>query len=199
MAKINTINYQTVAAWNGSQDLFVVEQPDGTKVATADQVKQFVLGDMDDVPTQNSEKPVKSGGVYTALGTKQDTLTFDDAPIENSTKPVKSGGIFTAIANAVSTINQILTFTHFVQVPFTTGVLDSIMTAFDNNTIPVDIYGITLGMVKGEAGSQRVVFIAQNQRLSTNSTRFAAVYFGAYTAPRFCQKQDGSAWTDVAL
>lgn len=42
MAKINTLNYQTVAAWNGSQDLFVVEQPDGTKVATPAMFKQFI-------------------------------------------------------------------------------------------------------------------------------------------------------------
>lgn len=42
MAKINTLNYQTVAAWNGSQDLFIVEQPDGTKVATPAMVKQFI-------------------------------------------------------------------------------------------------------------------------------------------------------------
>ena len=42
MAKINTLNYQTVASWNGSQDLFVVEQPDGTKVATPALLKQFM-------------------------------------------------------------------------------------------------------------------------------------------------------------
>lgn len=42
MAKINTLNYQTVASWNGSQDLFLVEQPDGTKVATPAMVKQFI-------------------------------------------------------------------------------------------------------------------------------------------------------------
>lgn len=42
MAKINTTNYQPITAWNGTQDLFVVEQPDGTKVATPEQVKQYV-------------------------------------------------------------------------------------------------------------------------------------------------------------
>lgn len=42
MAKINTTNYQPVMAWNGTQDLLVVEQPDGTKVATPEQVKQFM-------------------------------------------------------------------------------------------------------------------------------------------------------------
>ena len=42
MPKISVDNYDTVASWNGSQDLFVVEQPDGTKVATPNMVKQFI-------------------------------------------------------------------------------------------------------------------------------------------------------------
>ena len=103
------------------------------------------------------------------------------------------------VAAQLGVLGNILSFTHFVQIPFTTSVLDSIKAAFENNTIPVDIYGITLGMVRGGAGSQRVIFIAQNQKLSTTQTRYAAIYFGAYTAPRFLQKQDGTDWTDVAL
>lgn len=42
MPRISTDNYDTVASWNGSQDLFIVEQPDGTKVATPAMVKQFM-------------------------------------------------------------------------------------------------------------------------------------------------------------
>lgn len=42
MPRISTENYDTVASWNGSQDLFIVEQPDGTKVATPAMVKQFI-------------------------------------------------------------------------------------------------------------------------------------------------------------
>ena len=42
MAKINTTNYQPVTAWNGTQDLLIVEQLDGTKVATPAQLKQFM-------------------------------------------------------------------------------------------------------------------------------------------------------------
>lgn len=42
MPRISTDNYDTVASWNGSQDLFVVEQPDGTKVATPAMLKQFI-------------------------------------------------------------------------------------------------------------------------------------------------------------
>lgn len=50
MPRISTDNYDTVASWNGSQDLFVVEQPDGTKVATPAMVKQYVLGNsIDDI------------------------------------------------------------------------------------------------------------------------------------------------------
>lgn len=67
MPRISTDNYDTVTSWNGSQDLFIVEQPDGTKVATPEQVKQYVLNNMDEVPTEDSDKPVKSGGVFSAI------------------------------------------------------------------------------------------------------------------------------------
>lgn len=58
----------------------------------------------DNSPTQNSVNPVKSGGVYTALAGKQDTLTIDSTPTQNSTNPVQSGGVYTAIANATPNI-----------------------------------------------------------------------------------------------
>lgn len=42
----------------------------------------------------------------TAVSAKQDTLTFDNAPTVNSNNPVKSGGVYTAIQNAKTTIVQ---------------------------------------------------------------------------------------------
>ena len=105
MAKINTLNYQTVAAWNGSQDLFVVEQPDGTKVATPNLLKQFIeagdfeaTGEVKDGHGNILKDMAKSADVNTALAGKQDTLTFDNAPTANSNNPVKSGGVYSAIA-----------------------------------------------------------------------------------------------------
>lgn len=93
MPKINIDNYDTVASWNGSQDLFVVEQPDGTKVATPAMVKQFIeAGDFE------ATGEVKDGHGNKLAG-KQDTLTFDNAPTEDSDNPVKSGGIFSALAD----------------------------------------------------------------------------------------------------
>lgn len=35
---------------------------------------------MDSTPTENSNRPVRSGGIYTALAGKQPTLTFDIIP-----------------------------------------------------------------------------------------------------------------------
>lgn len=108
MAKINTLNYQTVAAWNGSQDLLIVEQPDGTKVATPAMVKQFieagdfeVTGEIADGHGNKLKDMAKSADVDDALADKQDTLTFDNVPTENSNNPVKGGGIFSTIANKI--------------------------------------------------------------------------------------------------
>ena len=56
----------------------------------------------DNEPTQNSDNPVKSRGIYSALQQKQDTLTFDNAPTQNSDNPVKSKGIYQAIQDAIS-------------------------------------------------------------------------------------------------
>ena len=43
-----------------------------------------------------------SAQVDTLLNTKQNTLTFDNAPTQSSNNPVKSGGIYNAIADAVA-------------------------------------------------------------------------------------------------
>lgn len=53
--------------------------------------------DADATPTEGSNKPVTSNGVYEGLQTKQDGLTFDNTPIEGSSNPVKSGGVYTAL------------------------------------------------------------------------------------------------------
>lgn len=59
----------------------------------------------DNSPTQNSDNPVKSGGVYTALQGKQDTLTFDNTPTASSNNPVKSGGVYDAVGKWTSAVS----------------------------------------------------------------------------------------------
>ena len=56
---------------------------------------------MDTEPTAGSTKPVTSGGIKTALDTKQDILTFDDVPTSGSSNPVKSSGIYDAFEKEI--------------------------------------------------------------------------------------------------
>lgn len=67
-----------------------------TDAATHQQAHQL-SGVLDDAPTEDSVKAVKSGGVFDALAGKQPTLTFDDEPTDGSTNPVKSNGIYDAM------------------------------------------------------------------------------------------------------
>ena len=66
-------------------------------------IMQIVEDNSDTTPTENSDAPIKSGGVFTALGTKQDTLTFDAAPTAESTNPVTSGGLYNTIGDLTQT------------------------------------------------------------------------------------------------
>ena len=85
-----------------------------SEIATLLDTKQDNLA-FDNAPTANSNNPVKSSGIKTALDNlttivngKQATLTFDNTPTASSNNPVKSGGIKTAI-DAVSPANAIIT------------------------------------------------------------------------------------------
>ena len=48
----------------------------------------------DTTPTENSQNPVQSGGIFAALAGKQDKLTFDLQPTRYSTNPVVSGALY---------------------------------------------------------------------------------------------------------
>lgn len=128
MPKVNTFNYDTIASWNGSQDLFVVEQPDGTKVATPNMVKQFVLNSMDEVPTQDSPNPVKSGGIFSTMAVPRvDTANrrmyleggaafngnIDSSPTAGSNNAVASGGTKSYVDTAIAGIDDKIAFKTF--------------------------------------------------------------------------------------
>lgn len=48
----------------------------------------------DTTPTASSTNPVTSGGIRTALNTKQDSLSWDTAPTSGGTNPMTSGAIY---------------------------------------------------------------------------------------------------------
>ncbi len=55
----------------------------------------------DNAPVNDSDNPVTSGGIYSALSEKQDELTFDDSPTIGSDNPVTSKGILAALNKKV--------------------------------------------------------------------------------------------------
>lgn len=59
----------------------------------------ITLADVDSALSGTSVNPVQNRAIKDALDGKQDTLTFDTEPILGSPRPVKSGGIYTAIQN----------------------------------------------------------------------------------------------------
>ena len=65
----------------------------------------------DATPTADSANPVTSGGVFTALDGKQDALTFDTEPTEDSDNPVTSGGVFAALPTSSQAVSSSLALT----------------------------------------------------------------------------------------
>lgn len=63
---------------------------------------------IDPNPTEDSTNAVSSGGVYSALSNKQDTLTFDNTPTQDSTNPVTSGGLFNVLGDIQTALTAIL-------------------------------------------------------------------------------------------
>jgi hypothetical protein len=193
MAKINTLNYQTVSVWDGSTDLFIVEQADGTKVATPAQVKQFIeagdfeaTGEVKDGHGNILKNMAKSADVDAEIGDLSQTGLTGDSVAEQ----------LNTVGDLLSDMSDIM---DVKRIPYVTDTLTSIKTAFENGTIPAKLTGFTIGAINSVYGMSRVVFIAQNQSYDSSHPRYAAIYFGAFQPPHYCYKQDNAAWVDTAL
>lgn len=124
MAKINTLNYQTVAAWNGSQDLFVVEQSDGTKVATPAMVKQFIeagdfeaTGEIEDGHGNILKDMAKSADMDAEIGDLSQTgLTGDSVAEQLGDAKGRIANVNTAVARLSGNYSTTL-YTDFNDLP----------------------------------------------------------------------------------
>lgn len=110
MPRISTDNYDTVASWNGSQDLFIVEQPDGTKVATPAMVKQFMeagdfvaTGEVKDGHGNILKDMAKSTDVDNALSQKLNKVSIQGGR-----------GVFpaAAVGDQITSVSFPVPFTH---------------------------------------------------------------------------------------
>ena len=115
-------NLPSIESMDGSQDALIIEQTDGSedksrKVSPA-QIKQYVLNDMDEVPTQGSHNPVESGGIFSTMAVPKYNSTteteyfeggaafegnIDSTPTAGSNNAVSSGGTKTYVDDAVNT------------------------------------------------------------------------------------------------
>lgn len=104
-------NLPSIESMDGSQDALVIEQTDGSedksrKVSPA-QIKQYVLGEIDEVPTEDSDNLVKSGGIFSTMAVPKYDATnrreyfegggafdgnIDSSPTAGSNNAVASGG-----------------------------------------------------------------------------------------------------------
>lgn len=121
----NISSYNQLSNWNEDDDLLFVQQPDAPKKAHPSQMKEYILEGldvesvggtgkyisaiseadgkisataetMDEVPTQDSNKPVKSGGVYTAL-TSHDNATVQQLNIYKANNTVSIYGLLSSL------------------------------------------------------------------------------------------------------
>lgn len=70
---------------------------------TGDRIQTAGMPAVDSVLSGVSTNPVQNRVVKAAFDGKQDTLTFDDTPTDNSNNPVKSNGIYDALATKADT------------------------------------------------------------------------------------------------
>lgn len=142
----------------GSTDVDLSNYYNKSQVDTLLLTKQSVLT-FDNAPTNGSNNPVKSGGIYTALQGKQDTLTFDNAPTEDSDNPVKSGGVYAALENKQDTLTFDNAPTEDSENPVKSGgVFEALESkqdelTFDNEPVlnssnPVKSGGVYSGLIK---------------------------------------------------
>ena len=90
----------------------------------------------DTAPRANSNNPVTSNGILTALNAKQNTLTFDTVPTANSNNPVQSKGILTALNAKQNTLTFDSTPTASSNNPVTSnGILNALNTKQDKSTL----------------------------------------------------------------
>ena len=121
----------------------------------------------DNSPTEDSTNPVTSGGVYSALETKQNTLTIDSTPTESSTNPVESGGVYNALGNKQDT----LTFDGTYNASTNKAATESTVTGAVSTAIG--------NLSKSDVGLDNVTNNAQVKAVSGSVTNGGIATFGA--------------------
>ena len=127
---------------------------------TGDRIPTAGMPAIDNTLSVISTNPVQNAIITAALAGKQDTLTFDDVPTDGSNNPVKSGGVKSAIDavesglnNANSNIASLFTNMHTAEA-FQGGsvvkyvVLGKVVAFYANITKDQDSWTVAYGLPK---------------------------------------------------
>lgn len=187
MPRISTDNYDTVASWNGSQDLFIVEQPDGTKVATPAIVKQFIeAGDFEatgEVEDGNGNK--LSDNVKKA---EKNPSKFSDytsqglyAAAQSMTITDLKGGY--KVKDGICYVNVQFSFTGAFNTPGAWAMLGGFPTSAINGVpflaTPTNNDANSVALMGGRMNNQGLLFIINSGAvIGGNSTAFT--FIGSY-------------------
>lgn len=123
-------------------------------------IMQIVKDNSDTTPTENSDAPITSGGVFTALADKEDTLTFDTAPTDASTNPVTSGGVYIAIDAVSDDVEEV-----------SSGIFD-IVTNNITATTEDDFLAQVFANIKADSNLHNNASITRNYVWSTHDSYF---------------------------
>lgn len=115
---------------------------------------------MDSTPTSGSNNPVTSGGIYTALSGKQDTLTFDTTPTSGSVNAVTSGGVYNIIRKGSTSTSVVLGSTSNQSSGSSSVSCGYYTKATNNNMLVCGVYnesnsGLLFTVGNGSAGNAR--------------------------------------------
>lgn len=141
----------------GGEDIQIPTYAEFQTLETEVDGKQDALT-FDNTPTANSNNPVKSGGVYTALSGKQNTLTFDNVPTSGSSNPVKSGGVYTALAGKQDELTFDTEPTDSSTNPVTSGGVKTVVDALDERVDAVDERVDSIA-IDGSAGPDSLITV----------------------------------------
>lgn len=97
----NISSYNQLSSWNEDDDLLFVQQPDAPKKAHPSQMKEYILEGLD-VPSVGGAGKYISAISEADGKISATAETMDEVPTQDSNKPVKSGGVFNAIDDSVS-------------------------------------------------------------------------------------------------
>lgn len=141
---------------------------------------------VDDVTTANK---FVTAADKTTWNAKQNALTFDDAPTQNSSNPVKSGGIYTALSGKQDTIDNLAAIESGAAAGATAvqpGILDSALALKQNALTTAQLAAVNSGITSEDVAqietNKNNILKKQNILLYTDRNNATTYSFNGLTS-----------------